>query len=255
MRIISSFHDYYDSVQQYGQDQSVIYLRKTIEYTRDGIKNLTDKNNKDGLSLAWDFSKSIFSSFKEYHDFYDYHREINSEKNNFSYSLKIFYFCGKAYPIIKLSYYDEFQPKNSYLYNENDINIFLIKNDIINYYANNKDDYHNKRIQQVINRLKNWINQIISVDFDWFVNYKIISIYCFEYYSNEDHLIINPRLDDIQFYKVMDSYTTYQELDMFISGTLSYPQNVMVEVSDEQKVLKHGFDPKYGFRKRKEILK
>ena len=49
---------------------------------------------------------------------------------------------------------------------------------------------------------------------------------------------------------MLDPFTAYQEIDMWISGTLSYPQNFMVDIEDKYKVLEHGFDPKYGFRTR-----
>jgi hypothetical protein len=56
-------------------------------------------------------------------------------------------------------------------------------------------------------------------------------------------------LRDIQFYKVFDSVTAFQELDMWMSGALGMPGNPMVEVSDEYRILKHGMD-KWSFRKK-----
>jgi len=41
-----------------------------------------------------------------------------------------------------------------------------------------------------------------------------------------------------------------QELDMWISGTLAWPQNMMIEIDDKYRIIAHGFDEKYGFRKR-----
>jgi len=57
-------------------------------------------------------------------------------------------------------------------------------------------------------------------------------------------------LANYEFFQVFEPFTAFQELDMFICGTLAYPHNFMVEVSDKSKVLKHGFDPEYGFRTR-----
>jgi hypothetical protein len=63
-------------------------------------------------------------------------------------------------------------------------------------------------------------------------------------------LLINSRLATFEFFKVFDVYSCYQELEMWMSGTLSYPQNMMIEVQNESKIEKHGFDKKYGFRTR-----
>ena len=66
----------------------------------------------------------------------------------------------------------------------------------------------------------------------------------------KDEIIFNGKLSDYQFYKVFDPYTCYQELDTWLSGVLAYPQNIMIEVGNESKIQKHGFDSKYGFRTR-----
>lgn len=53
------------------------------------------------------------------------------------------------------------------------------------------------------------------------------------------------------FAKVVDPYTLFQELSMFIGGVLPRNPNPMVEITDtDVKVAKHGFD-KWSFRKHK----
>ncbi len=65
-----------------------------------------------------------------------------------------------------------------------------------------------------------------------------------------DCVLINNKLSDYDFYKVLDPYSAFQELEMWMQGVLSYPQNIMIEVEDKSKIEKHGFDKKYGFRTR-----
>lgn len=48
-------------------------------------------------------------------------------------------------------------------------------------------------------------------------------------------LIINPCLSDLQFQKKYEANTAFQKLDSYICGTLVYPQNELIEVSNEQK--------------------
>jgi hypothetical protein len=56
-------------------------------------------------------------------------------------------------------------------------------------------------------------------------------------------------LKDIEFQRVLDPFTAYQELDQWISGVLG--QNPEPdEVSDKVKIQQHGFDS-WSFRKHK----
>ena len=58
-------------------------------------------------------------------------------------------------------------------------------------------------------------------------------------------------LDSIEFYKVMDAYTLYQEIDMWVSGVMVSAGRPMVKISDKDRIHKHGFDG-WSFRKHKD---
>lgn len=68
--------------------------------------------------------------------------------------------------------------------------------------------------------------------------------------STTSWLVRNPRLKDLRLGSALDSYTVFQELGMFIGGVMPGQQSPMVQVSDRTQVLKKGFDPVYGFRRR-----
>jgi hypothetical protein len=59
----------------------------------------------------------------------------------------------------------------------------------------------------------------------------------------------NPRLADLNFQEFLDPYTAFQNLSMFIGGVLGQPDAEMVQLTDKDLINKHGFDPKWGFRK------
>ena len=61
---------------------------------------------------------------------------------------------------------------------------------------------------------------------------------------------LNCELKKFEFYKVLDSFTIWQELSMYIDGTLTSPGNYTIEIADKYKIESHGFDTKYGFRTR-----
>jgi hypothetical protein len=61
---------------------------------------------------------------------------------------------------------------------------------------------------------------------------------------------INPCLKNYQFYKEKDPFSAFQEIQGFISGVLGQKQeHSVVEISNNSKILKAGFDVKTSFRK------
>lgn len=68
--------------------------------------------------------------------------------------------------------------------------------------------------------------------------------------SASSWLVRNPRLKDLRMGSTLDSYTLFQEISMFIGGVMPGQQSPMVQVSDRTQVVKKGFDPIYGFRRR-----
>ena len=68
--------------------------------------------------------------------------------------------------------------------------------------------------------------------------------------SRSYNIEFNGELKKIEFYRVMDAYTLWQELSMYIDGCLSSPGNKMIEIEDKYKIEGHGFDSQYGFRTR-----
>jgi hypothetical protein len=67
-----------------------------------------------------------------------------------------------------------------------------------------------------------------------------------DYHSYE--VSLNCSLKEYQFYKVLDPFTAFQELAMFVDGYLAFPGNEMIEILDKYKIESHGFD-KMSFRK------
>jgi hypothetical protein len=59
-------------------------------------------------------------------------------------------------------------------------------------------------------------------------------------------------LKQMDFQKVMDPYTLFQELSMFVGGVLPRSGNPIVEITDNKiKIAKHGFNHPLSFRKQK----
>ena len=73
-------------------------------------------------------------------------------------------------------------------------------------------------------------------------------IFMYHVKENKKKIIINPNLKEFKFYKVIDSFQAFQEIQMFIGGVLGSNENEMIEIADKYKIKKHGFD-KWSFRK------
>jgi hypothetical protein len=58
---------------------------------------------------------------------------------------------------------------------------------------------------------------------------------------------IDPRLKDLSFGRLLGADGCYQEIDQFVGGVLANNPGI-VQVSDRDRLLAYGFDPKWSFR-------
>ncbi len=135
-------------------------------------------------------------------------------------------FCGKIYP--GLMYYEGI--KRRFLYDQAEVEAFDKKH----------PDY------KILPWCQNWndfFNQKCPFEFKK-------PIFVFEKYRDQGFVLTwNAQLNNYDFAKVVEPYTAYQELAMWV-GAQARPEKEIAEVSDEVKVESHGFD-KYSFRKDK----
>lgn len=76
-----------------------------------------------------------------------------------------------------------------------------------------------------------------------FITYQA-PIFCYEKgYGKQSILHLNPTLVDTGFPALVDAYTAYQELSMFVGGVLLHPEPETVKITDDKYLLtSHGFD-------------
>lgn len=137
------------------------------------------------------------------------------------------YFCGKVYN----AYVEWNYVSNNFIYSPENVDIQNLKPLDLRY-----------SIQELLHTN----SQPKSTE----VNTVFKSPIVVGYYDLDQKVIVDARLNAFQFQKIKDPYTAYMELDGFISGTFGKSCGDTVQISDKDKVHKHGFDPKYGFRKR-----
>lgn len=81
-----------------------------------------------------------------------------------------------------------------------------------------------------------------------FEEYKT-PIFTAQFYQGEIRLNTAPILKDINFQQILDPFTLYQEIDMWVGTYLTQEVETSV-LSDKDKAKKAGFGKKYDFRKK-----
>jgi len=239
MKIISDYHDYYDRAAAFGHDDSSIYIRTNIEHKLDGIPN----SIKPIVEYLDNVTEGRVTENK-------YRIGILRNKNcAYEFIERVLVFCGKLYPVVLMKRYKVVPGVTDKLV---DYKCF--------YERDSLDSYLTEVKESGASRIRNfwppYDRNIVTERFfdlknkdirDWAIANKAI---CLE--LRQTKLIVNPVIGDVKFFNVFGPYEAYQELEMWVGGTLAYPQNAMVEIEDKYRVEAHGFDAKYGFRKRPE---
>jgi hypothetical protein len=228
MLIVSKFKDYYDSSVGLGIDKTIVYNRK-----KEHIDNSDFLKNINNLENVFFNSNNIFGE-----------HNINMRVDNKEAYSFVIGFCGKLYPgiILEKGTDKSFEKTKEFIYDKKEAYKEL------NFHI--KGSYNNKRYEKCFNTNWNIISKHDPIDIHRKYNTPIFIWVSDRYHGNED-FIINPRLKAYSFYKVFDSYTCFQEIQMFISGVLPQGDDVpQTDMSEKQKVNQYGFDEKYGFRKR-----
>lgn len=218
MRIHSKFRDYYDKVVHYGLDTSIHYIRHEIEV------KLSDLQVKIPSEL---------SEFLGLHDFYSGDKHIECV-------VFIVGFCGKFYPCIRIigDVYKDI--KDVFCYSFEEIKEFFKNRGFT------LKKYNEKAISDFLNY------RLINDEF--FVEIKApifrighIDVNC-DTSKYKDKLFTNIFLKDIEFFKVKDAFTAFQDISMYITNQLVNVKQIE-DIPDKYKIIQHGFDEKYGFRK------
>lgn len=215
MRIVSNFHDYYDTVMVYGQDDQVTWIRTE--------EKLEVNTNQLGIHDGW---------FAKY--------ELRVRKGSCYVNESYIAFCGKIYPthkgemglslpyLVGISYEDM---RDSFC--------GFTQEDLIT--KDNKPSYGWRKTESYAREV--WLStpcHALHTKFD-----------CPVLLIEKNSITKCPYLRSLGFQRIKDPYTAFQDISMYISGVMAQKQNPMVTISDKSKILKHGFDPIYGFRKRK----
>lgn len=250
MRISSDFKDYYDNlINLFNSEVKPVYVRKTKSFKILGRFNFDPRTPKLWREYGSDFSyfdkdlkrtveyrhiKTFVVGFcGELYLCYQYHRE--SEYNGH---------CGDG--DIHDHYEFVYTPKRmeeivalSKSINPNDGDKFYNPEPY-------KGSFHDVSLNLSIKEIFKEYNTpsfILELDSVYYwVNPKKDKV--------DAKLIINPKLEDYGFVRVIDTYTAIQKLNMYLSTVLVDQEQMPCEITDDKVIQKaKGFDHEYSFRK------
>lgn len=229
MLIISKNKDYYDGVVgSMGVDKTIVYERNTTEI-----------NDIKKFPKPFDNKKRKWSDVNHFYELPFF--KLKSDTKYEYRSPFIIGFCGKLYVGIK--FYYKVRIHNSMEIYDYQYDTFY---DLINIKKYVEENHWNN----VFNDTYNYINDYDPIE----IHREIKSpIFIFDFNVGKqsrinEKFIINPILKDYEFYKIFDTFTAFQEIQMFVSGVLGTNEKETIEVDDKYKIGQHGFD-KWSFRK------
>jgi hypothetical protein len=248
MRIISKFSDYYDSGMKYGTDPNILYVREMVEHKRTWRK-----------SCEYDEAHAVVTKVLDAGEARDRWHNYNIG-GRFTERTIVVVFCGKIYPCLELSVEEKTFPcvtkHTHYCYTFSQVEVIykenLSKKDLKSFYEprTRKRRWRRWKRETFIESLRKFFALSGTSDNNLmdFHHAKEVPVMMLAF----DHRVVyNPCLKDVQFFRIMDNYTAYQELAMFIGGVLGGKSPKTIEVSNDIKIAKRGFD-KWSFRKEPE---
>ena len=223
MLIISKHKDYYDGVVgTMGVDKSIVFERTTNEI--DNSKKIPKPFRKN---IRWDDKSKLIQRFT--------YKSLDEKYLNASHF--IIGFCGKLYLGFKMEY------ENPHKRYHND-NLIEFSYDVEKFKTHFKPTWSFTDFNEFVEYVKNFD----CIDIHRELNTPIF-VYDTDIFTHKNTFIVNPILKEFNFYKVFDSFTAFQEIQMYIGGVLGVGENPTIEVSDKHKITSRGFDYKWSFRK------
>lgn len=227
MKIKSDFRDYYDAVQKEGQNQEFVYLRYEQKTVSPGISSLL-------------------------RNYINYHNSAFYKKTH------AIIFCGKLYHVLEI--FNASGTEKAICYSFDDVDKFveehtkpkeyeLWANPVRRYRDSNKFSNLKREIQNFYQSSEKDIKSSVTKKYLDQVKAPIVLIYNRKNPLNEqEHVTIeNARINHLEFFRIFDAYSAYQEISMWL-GNQASPEKEIPKLDDKTMSEIKGFD-KWSFRK------
>jgi hypothetical protein len=239
VRVFSKFRDYYDSVQNTQYDeQGVVWVRNSFQASKDEVQKVLTL-----LRIEYEYRHTVFKPRDAIVLKNGYHvsrvREINH-----SCIACLICVAGKVYPMIEAQFrYYRGDEWNTFVKQYYDFDSFFtghgIMGDDCRFYDKPTYPQWFFSINREVQTSKPW--EMLNTPV--FIIRPLVSDWRSKEYSIEG----SPELKPLGFVKVLDPFTIWQEIDVFLNNQLVHeldPGNV----PEKYRYIQYGFDPKWSFR-------
>lgn len=218
MRIISEYRDYYDCIQAHGQDQSLLYLRKSKE-----VKFENGEWPFVSVDRWWFWSTDV--------------------------TCHVIGFCGKVYPMLEFcTMTDPYKAVKCFNIDEVDAFIEANSTSAQKRYYREKSSWRSRGInRRIFMGFFDECNKKQDSYMDYFTE-KRCPVFVATYRRCWGTITYNAQLKPLDFVRIFDPYTAFQEISMFMGG-MAMPEKEMPIIPDELKIYSRGFN-KWSFRRR-----
>lgn len=258
MRIIGG-KDYYDNALMFGRDESICFVRSRHIIPVDSFREPEDFNQTlySYLRVKCSFDRPSYYS-RNTLQMTDGRYSVDTQSIVVILGDKLFKGC-----LVHIYDKRSLSPSDSVsqiFYTSKGIQKFLEKNnvDIVKIVDNveNKMSYDEK-IEYFMKSFVNGFNkdneETVPKNIRDILIEEQITVLTYapsmdKYYHGKEICINSDNLHSLDFGKIMDPYQVFQEISMWIGGVLPKTEQPMYQLSDKEKIDKHGFD-KWSFRK------
>lgn len=219
MRVISDFHDFYDSVQKFGQDRALIYHRTTYSY--DGVLPFDKHIYYERLPLTY-VTKQV--------------------------QYCVIGFCGKLYPLVV------FNDGKAICYSMDEVDDYFEAH----YRGRDLEEYkkkyskvwswglRRKSFRAFFDYYKEYTELARVRDLQ--EGHRAPIFIVAKSRAEPVRLTFNIKLETYAFQRIVNPYAAYQEISMFL-GNIAAPERPLPEIDDLTMCEAKGFDKKSSFRK------
>lgn len=251
MKIISKFRDYYDTVNTvYGDKTENVYVRHTK------MEDISDRHAIDlgALSISYGHVTQLagfvlYFCGKEYHGLnITLKRPDDQNIEGFPYHL---YKNSGLYSVFNTKVWSQEEAIETFKHHRQ---LLGLARDMGEKFTDWDADSKRKKVLLACSPVGKPMSDAMVDEFHHRPKCAITLVTWVRdpetWYRYSYKIIHNPCLKDWGFMKVLDAYQTRQELDMFVGGVLQNIEKDTVKTPDKYKIMAHGFDTQYGFRKR-----
>lgn len=239
MRIISKFKDYYDSAAGYGVDTTVVYERTPKTLPSWSIDPEQQQNVQQWRDIV-----AACDAITHPDRFRNFHR-FNEHKVVFV------GIAGKIYVGLALHYHMN-DPKKElwkpFRFNDPFAQMYVWKPENLNDEQLDATAPHSRwAAANEVTTARGWFtaneNARVVENIDLFTKYNMASFVVVRA-SNGSSVEINPQLQGYAFQRMMDGFTAFQEISMFVTGVLAQKEQMTYVPTDKELLYARGHDDK-----------